>query len=237
MKTFSFVKCSECQNVRKVWNSFFPPEKDHKMSVYDFKICEITNHSIFWNISKDRSHGFKILWVVLYFPKKPCMAQKLSKISCVWQSLMNKSLFSLLLQLGFLGLRWATEIFHTLKSLLKKAGHVTSVGDEGVQSKHTIQLHGLPLVFFPAEEFMRKKCDRKIPQCIKMKHFFVVSSHPNLCFVQVDFFWCWKIEHVFEDQEILKFSNFFLASGKKSTQLWSDQKFCDVFFLRTIIEL
>jgi len=29
------------------------------------------------------------------------------------------------------GLRWATEIFHTLKSLLKKAGHVTSVGDEG----------------------------------------------------------------------------------------------------------
>ena len=27
-----------------------------------------------------------------------------------------------------------TEIFHTLKSLLKKAGHVTSVGDEGMQS-------------------------------------------------------------------------------------------------------
>ena len=29
------------------------------------------------------------------------------------------------------GLRWSTEIFHTLKGLLKKAGHVTSVGDEG----------------------------------------------------------------------------------------------------------
>eukprot|EP00667_Euglena_gracilis_P012074 EG_transcript_12376 len=29
------------------------------------------------------------------------------------------------------GLRWVTEIFHTLKALLKKAGHVTSVGDEG----------------------------------------------------------------------------------------------------------
>jgi enolase len=29
------------------------------------------------------------------------------------------------------GLRWVTEIFHTLKGLLKKAGHVTSVGDEG----------------------------------------------------------------------------------------------------------
>jgi len=29
------------------------------------------------------------------------------------------------------GLRWCTEIFHHLKSLLKKAGHVTSVGDEG----------------------------------------------------------------------------------------------------------
>jgi len=29
------------------------------------------------------------------------------------------------------GLRWLTEIFHTLKGILKKAGHVTSVGDEG----------------------------------------------------------------------------------------------------------
>jgi enolase len=29
------------------------------------------------------------------------------------------------------GLRWCTEIFHHLKSILKKAGHVTSVGDEG----------------------------------------------------------------------------------------------------------
>lgn len=28
-------------------------------------------------------------------------------------------------------LRWGAEIFHTLKSLLKKAGHVTAVGDEG----------------------------------------------------------------------------------------------------------
>ncbi len=28
-------------------------------------------------------------------------------------------------------LRWGTEVFHTLKSLLKKEGHVTSVGDEG----------------------------------------------------------------------------------------------------------
>ncbi len=28
-------------------------------------------------------------------------------------------------------LRWGAEVFHTLKSLLKKAGHVTSVGDEG----------------------------------------------------------------------------------------------------------
>jgi len=27
--------------------------------------------------------------------------------------------------------RWGAEIFHTLKSLLKKAGHVTAVGDEG----------------------------------------------------------------------------------------------------------
>ncbi|MBA2367822.1 MAG: phosphopyruvate hydratase [Candidatus Protochlamydia sp.] len=27
--------------------------------------------------------------------------------------------------------RWGTEIFHTLKGLLKKAGHITSVGDEG----------------------------------------------------------------------------------------------------------
>lgn len=27
--------------------------------------------------------------------------------------------------------RWGTEIFHTLKSILKKAGHITSVGDEG----------------------------------------------------------------------------------------------------------
>lgn len=29
------------------------------------------------------------------------------------------------------GLRWGAEIFHTLKSVLKKQGHVTSVGDEG----------------------------------------------------------------------------------------------------------
>jgi len=29
------------------------------------------------------------------------------------------------------GLRWVTETFHVLKGLLKKAGHVTSVGDEG----------------------------------------------------------------------------------------------------------
>eukprot|EP00996_Jenningsia_fusiforme_P000367 NODE_1312_length_1591_cov_351.403372_g1177_i0.p1 GENE.NODE_1312_length_1591_cov_351.403372_g1177_i0~~NODE_1312_length_1591_cov_351.403372_g1177_i0.p1 ORF type:complete len:432 (+),score=116.00 NODE_1312_length_1591_cov_351.403372_g1177_i0:71-1366(+) len=29
------------------------------------------------------------------------------------------------------GLRWITEIFHALKSLLKKAGHTTAVGDEG----------------------------------------------------------------------------------------------------------
>ena len=29
------------------------------------------------------------------------------------------------------GLRWCTEIFHTLKGILKKDGHVTSVGDEG----------------------------------------------------------------------------------------------------------
>jgi len=29
------------------------------------------------------------------------------------------------------GLRWCTEIFHHLKAILKKAGHVTSVGDEG----------------------------------------------------------------------------------------------------------
>lgn len=29
------------------------------------------------------------------------------------------------------GLRWCAEIFHHLKSILKKAGHVTSVGDEG----------------------------------------------------------------------------------------------------------
>jgi enolase len=28
-------------------------------------------------------------------------------------------------------LRWGTEIFHALKSVLKKAGHMTSVGDEG----------------------------------------------------------------------------------------------------------
>ncbi|NGX50654.1 MAG: Enolase [Chlamydiae bacterium] len=29
------------------------------------------------------------------------------------------------------GLRWAAEIFHTLKKLLKEKGHLTSVGDEG----------------------------------------------------------------------------------------------------------
>jgi enolase len=29
------------------------------------------------------------------------------------------------------GLRWVTEIFHALKSILKKGGHVTAVGDEG----------------------------------------------------------------------------------------------------------
>ncbi|MDR2111798.1 MAG: phosphopyruvate hydratase [Candidatus Accumulibacter sp.] len=29
------------------------------------------------------------------------------------------------------GLRWITEVFHTLKGLLKKGGHVTAVGDEG----------------------------------------------------------------------------------------------------------
>jgi enolase len=29
------------------------------------------------------------------------------------------------------GLRWGVEIFHTLKQLLKRAGHTTSVGDEG----------------------------------------------------------------------------------------------------------
>ena len=29
------------------------------------------------------------------------------------------------------GLRWATEVFHHLKDILKKAGHATSVGDEG----------------------------------------------------------------------------------------------------------
>lgn len=29
------------------------------------------------------------------------------------------------------GLRWITEIFHALKTLLKKKGHVTAVGDEG----------------------------------------------------------------------------------------------------------
>jgi enolase len=29
------------------------------------------------------------------------------------------------------GLRWCAEIFHNLKTLLKKEGHVTSVGDEG----------------------------------------------------------------------------------------------------------
>ncbi len=29
------------------------------------------------------------------------------------------------------GLRWITEIFHQLKSILKKKGHVTAVGDEG----------------------------------------------------------------------------------------------------------
>jgi enolase len=29
------------------------------------------------------------------------------------------------------GLRWITEIFHGLKSILKKKGHVTAVGDEG----------------------------------------------------------------------------------------------------------
>jgi enolase len=29
------------------------------------------------------------------------------------------------------GLRWITEIFHNLKSILKKGGHVTAVGDEG----------------------------------------------------------------------------------------------------------
>ncbi|KFB71227.1 MAG: phosphopyruvate hydratase [Candidatus Accumulibacter phosphatis] len=29
------------------------------------------------------------------------------------------------------GLRWITEVFHALKSILKKGGHVTAVGDEG----------------------------------------------------------------------------------------------------------
>jgi enolase len=29
------------------------------------------------------------------------------------------------------GLRWGTEIFHTLKSVLKKKGYSTNVGDEG----------------------------------------------------------------------------------------------------------
>ncbi|MDR2614169.1 MAG: phosphopyruvate hydratase [Candidatus Accumulibacter sp.] len=29
------------------------------------------------------------------------------------------------------GLRWITEVFHTLKGILKKGGHVTAVGDEG----------------------------------------------------------------------------------------------------------
>ena len=29
------------------------------------------------------------------------------------------------------GLRWVTEVFHALKSILKKGGHVTAVGDEG----------------------------------------------------------------------------------------------------------
>ena len=29
------------------------------------------------------------------------------------------------------GLRWITEIFHSLKTILKKKGHITSVGDEG----------------------------------------------------------------------------------------------------------
>ena len=29
------------------------------------------------------------------------------------------------------GLRWITEIFHALKTILKKRGHVTAVGDEG----------------------------------------------------------------------------------------------------------
>ena len=29
------------------------------------------------------------------------------------------------------GLRWITEIFHALKTILKKKGHVTAVGDEG----------------------------------------------------------------------------------------------------------
>ncbi len=29
------------------------------------------------------------------------------------------------------GLRWITEIFHALKGILKKKGHVTAVGDEG----------------------------------------------------------------------------------------------------------
>lgn len=29
------------------------------------------------------------------------------------------------------GLRWITEIFHNLKSILKKKGHITAVGDEG----------------------------------------------------------------------------------------------------------
>ena len=29
------------------------------------------------------------------------------------------------------GLRWITEIFHTLKTILKKKGHITAVGDEG----------------------------------------------------------------------------------------------------------
>ena len=29
------------------------------------------------------------------------------------------------------GLQWITEVFHALKGILKKGGHVTAVGDEG----------------------------------------------------------------------------------------------------------
>ena len=34
------------------------------------------------------------------------------------------------------GVRWGANIFHTLKSLLKKEGHVTAVGDEGGFAPH-----------------------------------------------------------------------------------------------------